>query len=505
MCVDDEPHVLLALSKLLERSGFRVETAPNGPEGLKKLEGIEPQVVVSDYRMGEMDGVSFLQHVKKQYPGIQRIMLTGYAEMDVVEKAINQGEVHHFLTKPWDNEQLVELIRSAIDRRTLMAENERLQELTREQNKQLKELAEGLEAKIEQRTELVIRAKRAWEETFDSIVDPLSIVGDDYRIFRGNIAWADTAGKDVREIPGESYGLIFGQDGTFEGCPVQETLRTGNKSSAEVRSVNGDTVYLLWTFPMANTIAGEKRVVCHYKDVTEEKAIERHLMQNEKLAAVGQLAGGVAHEINNPLSAIISFTQLGLRDVEAGSELEEFLKEIEESALRCKEIVQNLLIFSRAPQQGEISEVDVNTVVERAVVLVAHLFNKGSVSLEVKNDGTLPKVRANANRLMQVLVNLLTNARHALEDKGGNVVVETAVHSNDMVMFRVQDDGMGIPEDVLPKIFEPFFTTKEEGKGTGLGLSLSYGIVQEHGGLFEVDSAPGEGTEFRVLLPPIAT
>ena len=290
MCVDDEPHVMLALSKLLERSGFRVETAPNGPEGLKKLEGIEPQVVVSDYRMGEMDGVSFLQHVKKQYPGIQRIMLTGYAEMDVVEKAINEGEVHHFLTKPWDNEQLVGLIRSAIDRRTLMAENERLQELTREQNKQLKELAEGLEAKIEERTELVIRAKRAWEETFDSIIDPLSIVGEDYRIFRGNIAWAETAEKDVREIPGESYGLIFGQEGTFDGCPVQETLRSGNKASAEVRSVSGDRVYLLWTFPMANTIADEKRVVCHYKDVTEEKAIERHLMQNEKLAAVGQLA-----------------------------------------------------------------------------------------------------------------------------------------------------------------------------------------------------------------------
>jgi signal transduction histidine kinase len=194
-----------------------------------------------------------------------------------------------------------------------------------------------------------------------------------------------------------------------------------------------------------------------------------------------------------------------LRDVEAESELEEFLKEIEESALRCKEIVQNLLVFSRAPQQGEISAVDVNTVVERAVALVAHQFNKGNVVLETRNDARVPAVRGNANRLMQVLVNLLTNARHAMDESGGTVSVETGIGDNDMVMLKVRDDGTGIPEDVLPKIFEPFFTTKEEGKGTGLGLSLSYGIVQEHGGLFEVESVVGEGTEFRVLLPPLAS
>jgi two-component system NtrC family sensor kinase len=218
------------------------------------------------------------------------------------------------------------------------------------------------------------------------------------------------------------------------------------------------------------------------------------------MAAVGQLAGGIAHEINNPLGAILAFAQLGLRDVDPTSETFEFLKEIEEGALRCKDIVQNLLTFSRSSRAEEVSEVDLNSVVDRACVLLGHEFHVGRWQLETRCRTGLPLVRGNRNRLQQVAVNLLTNAKAAMPN-GGRVVVATEVDEQGRVVLSVTDEGTGIPEHILPKIFEPFFTTKEEGKGTGLGLAVSYGIVKEHEGAIEVETEEGQGATFRVLLP----
>ena len=502
LCVDDESAVLRALTRTLELAGFTVHGAEDAHAGMKGVRDHAPTVVVSDFQMAGPDGVEFLRDVQAHDPAIQRIMLTGHADMALVEKAINEGGVQHFLTKPWDTEELVATIRTAHERPVLGRANERLLNLTREQNERLRVLAEDLESKVEERTDQVIRAKRAWEGTFDAIVDPLAVVGADLHLVRGNRAWADEAGLDVRTIPGEHYARFFGGEAPAD-CPVARTFESRASATAEVLTTDASRVYRMWTFFMDTGPDEAPLVVCHYKDVTDEKSMQRQLVQSEKLAAVGQLAGGVAHEINNPLSAIIAFTQLGMREVEDGSELHEFMSETEQAALRCKEIVQNLLTFSRAPQRGEVGPVDLNLVVERAAVLVGHQFQKAGCAL-IRDESDAPvMVHGNANLLMQVLVNLLANAVGAM-DNGGTATVTTRLEAGGTAVLAVEDTGHGIPAEARQRVFEPFYTTKPEGQGTGLGLALSYGIVADHEGEIELESEVGKGTCFRVVLPALA-
>ncbi len=498
LCVDDESAVLRALVRTLEVAGFRVHGAENARAGMGQVKEHSPTVVVSDFQMAGQDGVEFLREVQEHDDAIQRIMLTGHADMSLVEKAINEGGVQHFLTKPWDTEELVATIRTAHERHVLVRENERLLELTREQNERLRTLADDLETMVEERTTQVIRAKRAWEGTFDAIVDPLAVVGTDFKLVRGNRAWAEEAGLDVRDIPGQHYALVFG--GTApEDCPVARSFTSRDSATAEVLSADGTRVYRVWTFFMDTGPSESPLAVCHYKDVTDERSMQRQLVQSEKLAAVGQLAGGVAHEINNPLSAIIAFTQLGLREVDDGTDLHEFMTETEQAAHRCKDIVQNLLTFSRAPQRGEVGPVDLNSVVERAAVLVGHQFHKANCVLDRQESEEPVLVHGNANLLMQVLVNLLTNALGAME-AGGTATVTTAKEAEGRAVLSVSDTGHGIPEAHQQRVFEPFYTTKPEGQGTGLGLALSYGIVADHEGEIELESEVGRGTRFRVVL-----
>ena len=346
-----------------------------------------------------------------------------------------------------------------------------------------------------------MNAKKAWEATFDAIVDPLAIVDLGFRIVRTNLAHARYAQKDVRTLQGRlCHEVIFNRTAPCEGCPLQEIARSGEPGEAEVVDTLRGRTFRVSAFPKPKAAGGDvDSVVCHYKDVTEEKELQRKLLQNEKMAAVGTLAGGVAHEINNPLGAILAFSQLGLRDCEKGTVLHEFMTEIEDSARRCQRIVMSLLDFSR-PSGGERKAVDLHAVVKQAAFLCKTQFgNKGcTLVMELPE---VPTVMGDRNQLGQVVVNLLANAYQAL-DGTGEIRVGTLVTDMHVELY-VEDNGPGIPERYVEKVFEPFFTTKPEGKGTGLGLSISYSIVVDHGALIEVDSTPGVGTRFLIRFPRV--
>ena len=218
------------------------------------------------------------------------------------------------------------------------------------------------------------------------------------------------------------------------------------------------------------------------------------------MAAVGQLAGGVAHEINNPLAGILTFAQLMKRDAGRARNDLDSLQLIEESALRCKRIVESLLQFSRRSQEGDRRPFDLNRCLDDAVFLFqAQLKKWPEVTLAVLTRAELPPVIGDTGQMGQVLLNLLQNGLYALEGKGTLTVTTGKLDTH--VFFSVRDTGTGIEPSVLPRIFEPSFTTKPPGQGTGLGLAIAYRIVQDHGGRFEVQSAPGEGSTFTVLLP----
>ena len=242
------------------------------------------------------------------------------------------------------------------------------------------------------------------------------------------------------------------------------------------------------------------------KTVELERAYHR-LVQSEKMASLGKLAAVVAHEINNPLAGILTYSKLVSRLVDKGLENEARrkdaktdLQEIEEESRRCGTIVKNLLTFARQapfnPQKNDLGE-----IVERCLLLVGHQCELQQVEVDCHLDPETPAIYCDAGQIQQVLLALLMNAVQAMP-QGGRLKVETSyLAERGEARIVVSDEGMGIPEDVLPHVFEPFFTTKAEGKGVGLGLAIAFGIVQQHRGNIEVLSTPQKGTTFTVTLP----
>jgi two-component system NtrC family sensor kinase len=259
----------------------------------------------------------------------------------------------------------------------------------------------------------------------------------------------------------------------------------------------------------------EEGVVTHVlsigEDITEWATAQDRWAQSEKLAAIGQLAAGVMHEINNPLATVAACAEgLALRIEEmrrAGAVVpentDEYTKIIEEEVQRCKRIIDSLLTFSR-PKSVEKSSTDLNAVIEQALFLVKHHDRFRNLRLQTILDPALEQVPANAEQLIQVFIALLINAADAMNEQGAITIrTRRGLSDAEAVIAEVIDEGKGIPRTELPKIFEPFYTTKPPGRGTGLGLSICYSIIAGHGGRIEVDSAVGAGTTFRILLPNV--
>jgi len=243
-----------------------------------------------------------------------------------------------------------------------------------------------------------------------------------------------------------------------------------------------------------------RRVIALARDISEQRRTELQLQQSERLAAMGQLVGGVAHEINNPAAIISGFAQTLLRETLPDAQ-REMIEMIRDEATRIGRITSNLLAFARAGGK-ERTLVDLNEIVRRTHALRSYHLSTLNVAVALELDATDPLVWANGPELQQMLLNLLINAEQAVADRaeGRAIVLRTATAEHD-VRIDVQDTGPGVPRENQKKIFDPFFTTKSEGAGTGLGLSICYGIVKEHGGRIWVDSDPGHGATFSVSLP----
>ena len=236
------------------------------------------------------------------------------------------------------------------------------------------------------------------------------------------------------------------------------------------------------------------------KAYKELRATQEQLVQSGKMAAVGRLAGGVAHELNNPLGGILGFTQAALLDAKASDPAYKDLKAIEEATLHCKKIVSGLLDFSRQTK-GEFKELDINQVIEATLSLVNHQTKLQNIEIVKNLSSRLPLVTGNFNQLQQVFLNMVTNARDAIPHSGKLFITTKSIARGKKVETIFMDTGSGIQEEHMDKLFEPFFTTKEPGKGVGLGLSVSYGIIKDHGGDIKVRNRKGAGSEFRIILP----
>lgn len=235
-----------------------------------------------------------------------------------------------------------------------------------------------------------------------------------------------------------------------------------------------------------------------FDDITDRSELERRLVQADKLSSIGLLAAGVAHEVNTPLAVISTYAQMLAKQVSDDDQKSRLLDKIAKSTFRASEIVNSLLNFSRT-SPAEFGEVDINRVLDETISLIKHQLDKARVRTEIQFAAEPLVVSGNAGKLQQVFLNLVLNARDAM-DGGGTLSIRTW-NDGACARIRIQDSGQGIAQDHLPRIYDPFFTTKAARKGTGLGLSVTYGIVQEHGGAIEVQSEPGAGTLFHLEFP----
>lgn len=378
-------------------------------------------------------------------------------------------------------------------------------ELASLKKEELTKLCQSLLNKVhalEETNHIISKGKYTWEATFDAISEPVMIVSPAFEIIRANLAMAKTCRQEITKVIGKKcYETFADRSSPCKGCPLNQAVDRQEKTDDTLKETIHNCEFHAYAYPLFNDKGGLESTVMYYRDITEESRLRQEIIQQEKMAAIGMLAGGVAHEINNPLGGVLAFTQLLLRRMKDNESVCEDLKEIEFAAIRCKKIVQDLLDFSRTTKEKEKNPVQINDQIERLDNFIQMEMKSLNIDLKYDLDKTIPPVLGVPNRLQQVFLNLMTNAVHAMPH-GGKMSVRTFYNAkNKEVCVEVQDTGNGIPEDIRNRIFEPFFTTKEPGKGTGLGLAISYRIVKESEGTIDLDTKTDHGTTFRVRLP----
>src|SRR2546425_5726487 len=351
--------------------------------------------------------------------------------------------------------------------------------------------------------EMVRRAKEQWETAFDALSEGIAVVDDEGRVRRSNRALASLLNMPLQNVVGTPLGeALLGKPSALQEL-VAATRRGDRPAPLVARSERlGRAVRVnAARIPGAAT---EQSIVVMVEDVTEQQALETQLVQSEKLAAVGQLVSGVAHELNNPLTSIAGLSEFLLEQKELGKKDRGHLQVIQEQAERAGRIVRNLLTFARKGSAERVP-VDLNDVIRRTLSLTAYDLKLKDISVERELSGALPDVFGDRHGLQQVVLNLLTNAAHAVAENPRERPREITVSTwfDGQVHLRVADTGPGIADEIAQSVFTPFFTTKEPGKGTGLGLSITYSIVESHGGQIALEPrGPRGGAAFRVDLPP---
>src|SRR5580692_7210993 len=253
-------------------------------------------------------------------------------------------------------------------------------------------------------------------------------------------------------------------------------------------------------FDAENKLSG---AIVSVRDITVEKKLEQQIIQSERLAAMGQMIGGFAHELNNPLTSILGMSEL-LQEGEAPESVRKQMVVLQQQARRAAEIVKNLMYFSRPPAPGK-TPIDLSELVQRTLHLHAYSLRKSNITIDFLKEASLPPVSGDAHQLMQVFLNLILNSEQAMREVRDRGTLRIRIEKNEKTVAVIfQDDGPGIAPDILPNIFDPFYTTKRPGRGTGLGLSISKAILREHNGNVEATSGPGGGAEFTVTLPVAA-
>lgn len=369
--------------------------------------------------------------------------------------------------------------------------------------------AQDLEVKVKERTQDLEEEKQKLDGIVSGIGAGLVLLSKDLKVLWGNRIATEWFGP-LDQLQGRKcYSALWAEGNFCQDCASMRAIRSGNVEQSEkvVAGGNGQArVFQITTSPIKNSQGAVIQIVELIQDITEKKQLEAQLLQAGKMVAMGELASGVAHEINNPLAVIGAhaermsylFSNSHLAPEKVKEKFPSYLEAVIRHTYRCKEIIEKLLSFARH-KEVDLQPMDINMALEDSIALVSHRASMGNKRIIKNLNPALPLVRSDMNGLEQVFVNILTNAMDAIEGKGEIRV--TSRLEDGLIKVEIADTGNGIPPENMDRIFQPFFTTKPPGKGTGLGLSICARILSRLDGQITVQSKSGEGARFCVSLP----
>ncbi|HAH31447.1 MAG TPA: hypothetical protein DCL44_03930 [Elusimicrobia bacterium] len=518
LVVDDEPGIRDMLSYELCSHDYQVVTAVNGEEALEKVGKEKFDLVISDIKMPRMGGLEMLDAIKKVNPDIEVIMSTGYGTIETAVSAMKKG-AYDFVQKPFNLDEILAIIEKALEKselRALLGVYEASRNIfSLIKLDELLPVMAGLSNRILKADDVSIMLM-----DHESRLAVAAAAGlDDDKRGKTRLALGErVAGKVAQNQDPVIIDGPLDKDPRFSGIDSLRDIRSAIvfplvmegrllgvlNANRTVREAPFTSADLRYASVLCSQIAQAIHNATLYRaldnKIREIQRIQSQLVESEKLAAVGKLAAGVAHEINNPLTGIIGFAELLLKSGELSYGQREDVQSILDQSQRCRRIVQNLLQFSRR-KKGNVETVNLGSLLEASLQLMKYDLLRSDITVEKHFPEDLPCVQGNAAQLEQVYLNLISNARQAMEGKKDGLLKISASNEDGRIVLRFEDNGCGIPPENLNKVFDPFFTTKAVGQGTGLGLSISYGIIQEHQGTLRVESQAGKGATFIISLP----
>jgi two-component system NtrC family sensor kinase len=350
----------------------------------------------------------------------------------------------------------------------------------------------------------LINSRNTLRTLFDNIPESFYIIDKDYKIKAVNQSRAERASQRPQELVGQTcFSALFHLNSPCPSCLVAKTFTTSKPSIRKIHYLQKDQSNQEWeihTYPVPDEEERANQVILLEQNITEKRRLEAELIQSEKLAAMGQLAAGVAHEINNPLTSIIANAQMLLEDLPQDQvEMIQSAKLIESAGLKATQVVKNILGSVRK-EEFIFEPLDLNESIQGALMLLSHEFLSKEINMIFDRGQNMPLITASENYLQTIWVNLIMNSIESIEKKPGEIFISSRFDGKKF-LIKIKDSGAGIPNEYIGQIFEPFFTTKHAQQGTGLGLSLVRRVVQAHNGQIMVESEEGKGSTFTIVLP----
>lgn len=403
------------------------------------------------------------------------------------------------------NQELeVSLEESQSQAEELQSANEELTILNEELEKKSNELFDA-NMRITMEEEELKRTRDQLQIIYDGIKDYIVLLSPDCTILEVNKAFLEAYNLPEEKVIGKKcFDLVYGCQHIIPECDITNSGNSLLPHRNRVTTID-HKVLERYVFPVCDNTGRLLHRVEYIRDVTEETVMKEQLIQAEKLSSLGEILSGVAHELNNPLTGVIGYCELLLNSDSSGDNgLKEKLGKINNAALRCKKIIENLLSFARQ-HKIEKQYVNINDIVKQTLELKGYQLTVDNIEIVTELDNSLPYTMVDPYTIQQVFLNIVNNAHLAMKEKGGkHKLTARTEHKEELLKIYFTDSGPGISEANLKKIFDPFFTTREVGKGTGLGLSISYGIIKEHNGELRVTSRQGEGATFIIELPVLS-